>query len=115
MTSSPPRQPHGADHDTVDEPPLRDRGGFGMAPCQCRAARAVLGWSAADLATTARVSRSTISDFEREARHPIRSSLDALQRVFLEAGVVMVRDETHLGVAWTEDGKTVSVMLRIAA
>ncbi|WP_280948385.1 helix-turn-helix domain-containing protein [Mesorhizobium jarvisii] len=42
---------------------------------QCRAARAMLGWSQGDLAEAAAVSRTTIVDFERSIRIPHRNNL----------------------------------------
>src|SRR5258708_36392258 len=39
-----------------------------VSPAQCRAARAVLGWTQADLAERAELARKTIADFEMNAR-----------------------------------------------
>lgn len=63
-----------------------------MTPAQCRAARAWLNWSQDDLAEKARVSQSTVRDFERERRKPIANNLDALRRVFEENGLVLTTD-----------------------
>ena len=57
---------------------------------QCRAARALIGWSRADLAKAAQVSERTITDFERGARSPINASLAALTRALEEAGVEFI-------------------------
>lgn len=72
--------------------------------CQCRAARAALGWSAADLAAKANVARSTIADFERGAREPIRNNLCAIIKTFAEAGVLLVTTERgEIGVTWGDE------------
>ncbi|WP_263484788.1 helix-turn-helix transcriptional regulator [Mesorhizobium sp. AD1-1] len=54
---------------------------------QCRAARAMLGWSQGDLAEAAAVSRTTIVDFERSIRIPHRNNLAAIRRAFETAGI----------------------------
>ena len=54
---------------------------------QCRAARAMLGWSQRDLAEAAAVSRTTIGDFERSIRIPHRNNLAAIRRAFETAGI----------------------------
>jgi ribosome-binding protein aMBF1 (putative translation factor) len=58
-----------------------------ITPEQSRAARAWLDWSQDDLATKAKVSPSTIRDFEKGRRKPIGNNMDAIQRVFDDAGV----------------------------
>jgi transcriptional regulator with XRE-family HTH domain len=55
-----------------------------LMPEQCRAARAWLDWSQDDLAAAARVSQSTVRDFERGRRIPIANNLEAM-RAALEA------------------------------
>jgi transcriptional regulator with XRE-family HTH domain len=61
-----------------------------MTPAHCRAARALLGWSQNDLASKAGVSRSTITDFERDSRTPIRAIIDAITRAFRDGGVAQL-------------------------
>jgi DNA-binding XRE family transcriptional regulator len=39
-----------------------------LSPAQCRAARAILGWTQADLAERAALARKTIADFEMNVR-----------------------------------------------
>ena len=51
-----------------------------LTPRQCRAARALLGWTRADLARAANVSDRTLVDFENGARSP---RLATLKRVCL--------------------------------
>jgi transcriptional regulator with XRE-family HTH domain len=59
-----------------------------MSPEQCRAARAWLGWTIADLATRAHVGISTISSFEAADRTPIQNNLDAIRRALEEEGII---------------------------
>ena len=61
-----------------------------MTPAHCRAARALLGWSQNDLASKAGVSRSTVADFERDLRIPMRTMTDAMMRAFREGGIAQV-------------------------
>lgn len=61
-----------------------------LLPEQCRAARALLDWTQAELADRAEVSRSTIRDFEG-GRHELHRASAAQIRAALEgAGVVFV-------------------------
>ena len=57
-----------------------------LSPEQCRAARGWLDWSQEDLAVRAKVSLSTVRDFEKGRRTPIANNLDALQRAINAAG-----------------------------
>jgi len=57
---------------------------------QCRAARALLGWSQAELAGHARVAAKTIVDFEGEKRRPHDRTLVDLRRTLQEAGVEFI-------------------------
>ena len=60
-----------------------------ITPEQCRAARAWIGWSQEELALAARVSLSTIRDFESEKRwEPIGHNIEAMQRALEEAGIL---------------------------
>jgi transcriptional regulator with XRE-family HTH domain len=58
-----------------------------LKPEQSRAARAWLNWSQEDLAGKAKVSLSTVRDFEKGKREPIANNLDALERALASAGV----------------------------
>ena len=60
---------------------------FVISAAQCRAARALLGWSREELASAADVGLRTIVDFERGARDPHQATLAALERAFEIAGV----------------------------
>jgi len=56
-----------------------------LTPEMCRAARAFLDWTQADLAAHAAVSRGTVRDFEANA-HAVHRSTPALLRKALEDG-----------------------------
>jgi transcriptional regulator with XRE-family HTH domain len=58
-----------------------------FSPAQCRAARALIEMSQADLAEAAGVSSRTILDFEASKRQPIKATLAAIQRALEAAGV----------------------------
>ncbi len=73
-----------------------------LSPEQSRAARGWLDWSQEELARRARVSLSTVRDFEKGRRTPIRNNLDAMRRAIEEAGVrMMFAGDTAVGVATT--------------
>jgi transcriptional regulator with XRE-family HTH domain len=58
-----------------------------ISPAQVRAARALIDWSQQQLAEVAEVGLSTVADFERGRRKPIRASLNAIRRTLEAAGV----------------------------
>jgi transcriptional regulator with XRE-family HTH domain len=58
-----------------------------ILPAQCRAARALLGWSQAQLAHEAAVSKQTLVDFERGARQPYPRTLADIRAALEAAGV----------------------------
>jgi predicted transcriptional regulator len=64
-----------------------------LLPEQSRAARGWLGWSQEDLAKRANVSLSTVRQFEKGHRTPIKNNIEAMLRVFEEAGMRMEFDE----------------------
>lgn len=57
---------------------------------QCRAARALLAWTQAELGSASRVAQKTIADFERSARKPQARTLVDLRRALEEAGVEFI-------------------------
>ena len=59
-------------------------------PEQCRAARALLGWSQADLAREAEVAKKTIADFERGARTPYDRTLADIRTALESSGVTFI-------------------------
>ena len=71
-----------------------------LAPEQSRAARGWLDWSQDDLARRARVSLSTIRDFEKGRRVPIANNLDAIHRAFQASGVTFDNaDDIAVGIS----------------
>jgi transcriptional regulator with XRE-family HTH domain len=61
-----------------------------MTPEQSRAARAWLNWTQADLATRARVSLSTVRDFEKGRHTPISVTLSAMRKALEDGGVTLL-------------------------
>src|SRR5207248_1687563 len=68
-----------------------------ISPAQCRAARALLSWTQAELAERANLSRKTVADFEQEnrdvhvrTRHDIATTLEKAGVEFLPGGVRMI-------------------------
>ena len=59
-----------------------------ISAAQCRAGRALLGWSQDELATAAKVAKATIATFEAGKRKPYERTLDDMQKALEEAGVV---------------------------
>jgi len=58
-----------------------------ISSAQCRGARGMLNWTRADLAEASGVSPRALADFEADNRHPIRSTLAAIQRALEDAGI----------------------------
>ena len=75
-----------------------------ISPDQCRAARALLGWTQDDLETAARVAKKSIADFERGAQIPFKRSLDDIQAAFEANGVQLI----------PENGGGAGVRLKVA-
>ncbi len=71
--------------------------GMTFSPVQCRAARALLGWSQWDLADLAGVGRSTVADFERAARTPAAENRAALRATLEAAGVIFIERDGGAG------------------
>lgn len=70
-----------------------------IVPVQCRAARALLGWSQVDLAEAAGVSRATLAEFENERHRPLTRTLVEIRRVLEGAGVTFIdQDDGGPGV-----------------
>lgn len=69
-----------------------------LTPEMCRAARAYLDWTQADLAERAAVSRGTVRDYEANA-HAVHRSTPALLRKALEAGGARLEAREHGGLA----------------
>ncbi len=67
-----------------------------ISPSQCKAARALLGWSRKQLAQSALIAERTLVDFERGARNPLDRTLLDIRRALEDAGIIFI-DEDQLG------------------
>jgi transcriptional regulator with XRE-family HTH domain len=63
-----------------------------LTSAQCRAARALLGWSQDQLAAASEVAKATIANFEAEKRAPYPRTLTDLQSALESAGVIFVEE-----------------------
>ena len=82
-----------------------------ISPEQSRAARGWLDWSQEELAKRANVSLSTVRDFEKGRRVPIRNNLEAMQRVLEMAGIQLVFEaDAAIGVK-VKEGHLVAAKL----
>ena len=77
-----------------------------ITPEQSRAARGWLEWSQSDLALLASVSLSTVRDFEKGRRFPIKNNLDAIERAIASAG---------MGLLFGEAGEAAGITVAIPA
>jgi transcriptional regulator with XRE-family HTH domain len=66
---------------------MMEAGSMAVTAAQVRAARGLIAWSQTDLAKAAGVGKSTVADFERGVREPIKNNLLAMERALEEAGV----------------------------
>jgi ribosome-binding protein aMBF1 (putative translation factor) len=76
-----------------------------ISPEQSRAARGWLGWNQQGLADRAKISLSTVRDFETGKRAPIRNNLDAMQEALEAGGVRLV---------FTDEGEPAGILARDA-
>jgi transcriptional regulator with XRE-family HTH domain len=58
-----------------------------FTPAQCRAARAMIGWSQDQLATASKVAKATIANFEAGTREPYPRTLKDIWEALEAAGV----------------------------
>lgn len=63
-----------------------------LTPGQCRAARALLGWSQDELARAAGVARKTVTDFELENRIPYGSTIAEIRAALEKGGVEFISE-----------------------
>ncbi len=64
-----------------------------LSPGQCRAARALLGWTQKDLEVRCGVNQKTVADFERGSRTPFPRTLRDIVVAFEAAGVRFIEPE----------------------
>lgn len=64
-----------------------------LKPEHSRAARGWLDWSQEELAKRAKVSLSTVRDFEKGRRVPITNNLEAITRALEAGGINFIADE----------------------
>jgi ribosome-binding protein aMBF1 (putative translation factor) len=81
-----------------------------LTPEQCRAARAMLGWSREELAKRAQVSTNTVVGFELLGADSKVSTLQKLRRAFIAAGIDLIEDGSSSpdggpGVRWRKGRK----------
>jgi transcriptional regulator with XRE-family HTH domain len=58
-----------------------------FSPAQCRAARALIGWSQDQLAAASKVSKTTLANFEAGSRLPYVRTLEDISKALEAAGV----------------------------
>jgi transcriptional regulator with XRE-family HTH domain len=61
-----------------------------VSPEQCRAARAWLGWTQAELAQRSNVGLSALKDFEKGSRRTLAAIRHQIRRAFEDAGVTFL-------------------------
>jgi transcriptional regulator with XRE-family HTH domain len=69
-----------------------------MTDEQCRLARAMLGWSAAELSRRAQVGLRTIREFEADNRPILDSTRSKLRAVFTVNGIEFLNDADGIGI-----------------
>jgi transcriptional regulator with XRE-family HTH domain len=79
-----------------------------VTPQHSRAARSWLGWSQSELARRAKVSLSTVRDYETEKRNPIPNNIEAIRRAIEEAGIELVYDPSGVPAGILVRGATIS-------
>ncbi|MBS7696225.1 MULTISPECIES: helix-turn-helix transcriptional regulator [unclassified Chelatococcus] len=63
-----------------------------ISAAQCRAARALLGWSQGQLSDASRVSRATLAEFEQGKRVPYERTLRDIEAALTAAGIIFESD-----------------------
>ena len=61
-----------------------------ISPAQCRAARALLGWSQDQLSVASKVAKATIANFEAGKRAPYERTLADIRESLEAAGVSFI-------------------------
>jgi transcriptional regulator with XRE-family HTH domain len=65
---------------------------------QIRAARALLDWTQADLATSAKIALPTVKRYETGTRTPIPAIMVAIRRALEDAGIEFIPAKSGKGV-----------------
>ncbi|MGW9329049.1 helix-turn-helix domain-containing protein [Bosea sp. NPDC055594] len=78
-----------------------------MAPAQCRAARALLDWSQAELAQSAHIGPSTLKNFEGGRSAPMPHNLAAIRSALEAAGLTFLVEGEAIDGGWypTRNGR----------
>jgi transcriptional regulator with XRE-family HTH domain len=63
-----------------------------ITPAQCRAARALIGWSQQDLANQAGVGLMTVHQLEKDGSQSRRATLEVVQRALEVAGIEFIEE-----------------------
>ena len=76
-----------------------------LDPRQVVAARALLGWTQAELAKNAQIGSNTMKVFEKSQGNTTPVIVSAIQRTLEDAGVEFINDDGRIGVALATDRK----------
>lgn len=90
-----------------DEAAASGRSPNTMTPGQCRAARALIDWSSADLAAKVGLAEAFVRDFEAGHSDPSSGAIEALRSALMKAGVVFINGESagvRLGRQGSDEG-----------
>ncbi|MFS2174605.1 helix-turn-helix domain-containing protein [Rhizobium pisi] len=63
-----------------------------LSPAQCRAARALIGWSQDDLSSASKIVKETIADFEAGTLSPSERILQDMKHSLEDAGVLFIAE-----------------------
>ncbi|MBK1670809.1 hypothetical protein CKO28_22590 [Rhodovibrio sodomensis] len=69
-----------------------------LIPAQCRAGRALVGLQQGELAVLAKVSRKTLTDFEKGIRQPYERTIRDIREALEHEGVVFLDADDFGGV-----------------
>lgn len=65
---------------------------------QCRAARAMLGWSRKKLSNKSTMAENTLRDFEKQNRDTHINNILAIRKTLEQAGIVFINSSEGIGV-----------------
>jgi len=90
-----------------------------LSPPQCKAARALLGWTQRQLAKAAGVAPPTVATFESGVSQPMPQNLQAIRRALEEAGIDFIPGERRRSGGEAEEtaqgGVILSLLLALVA